>query len=290
MRRAFALPLILWMMSSVAIGAEPAQPIKLDLSCTADLTLQRSLTIKASQQDITTATKVVERAEGLTRFSADANASYYRLNAPVTLQSKTIPVDGTSITIPGQVVADQNVTFANIRALYPLYNAGRYRYGIRSARYGVTEAQDNAADTELSIVLQTARTYLAAIYGRENVRVNQESLKSYQEHLTTSQKMRKEGVATDYDVTRAEAAVEDQKKSLANASNQYELALANLRTALLLPKDACLDLQGGFFEVPAQQPVSIARRKLQCRQSRCCAGWRASRVHCSSPRSPCGRS
>jgi outer membrane protein TolC len=83
-------------------------------------------------------------------------------------------------------------------------------------------------------------------------------LKSYQEHLSQAQKSRKEGTATDYDVIRAEAAVEDQRKRLTDVCNQYELALANLRTALLLPKDAPIDLQGGFFDAPAQQPVGQA--------------------------------
>jgi outer membrane protein TolC len=124
--------------------------------------------------------------------------------------------------------------------------------------YGVLEAQNAAADTELAVVLQTTRTYLSAIYGKENVKINQESLKSYQEHLSQAQKLRKEGVATDYDVIRAEAAVEDQRKRLADVSNQYELALANLRTALILPKDALINLQGGFFEIPTQQEVTQA--------------------------------
>lgn len=258
MGRAFILLIILLGMSSVVLGADQAQPIKIDLSCTADLAVQRNLTIKASRQDITTAGKVVERVKGLNRFNASANVSYYRLNAPITLNSESVPIDGSTITIPGQTVADQNVYFANIQVAYPLYNAGRVRYGIRSATYGVTEAQNSAADTELSVLLQTTRTYLAAIYGRENVRVNQESLQSYQEHLDQAVKSRKEGVATDYDVIRAEAAVEDQKKRLTDVCNQYELALANLRTALLLTKDAPIDLQGGFFDIPGEQPVSQA--------------------------------
>lgn len=256
--RAFLLLLVLSLLTSAAAVAQQPQPVTINLACTVDLTLQRSLTIKASKQEITTATNVVQIAQGLNGFAMDANASYYRLNAPITLKNETIPFDGSEITIPGQTVADQNVTFANLRADYPLYNAGRIRYGIRSAQFGVCEAQSNSADTELSTVLQTTRTYLAAAFGKENVRVNQESLVSYQAHLDSTQKMRKEGVATDYDVTRAESAVEDQKKRLATACNQYELALANLRTALLLPKDAPIDLQGGFFEPPAQQPVDQA--------------------------------
>ena len=256
--RAFVLLVVLSLIWPAAAVAQQPQPVKIDLACTADLAVQRSLTIKASQQDIVTASKGVARAKGQNTLNAMATASYLHFNAPITLPSETVPVDGFSVAIPGQTVADQDVVFANVEAQYPIYNGSRYRYQIRSATYGVTEAQNNAADTELSIVLKTTRTYLGAIYGRENVRVNQESLTSYQEHLSQTQKMRKEGVATDYDVSRAESAVEDQKKTLAKVCNQYELALANLRTALLLPKDAPIELQGGFFEVPDQKPVDQA--------------------------------
>ena len=48
---------------------------------------------------------------------------------------------------------------------------------------------------------------------------------------------------------RAESAVEDQKQRLTQVRNQYELALADLRTALLLPGDAPINLQGEFFDV-----------------------------------------
>lgn len=258
MGRILILTLVLLGISSVALRSQQAQPITLDLACTAELAVQRNLTIKASQQDVVTATKGVARAKGLSQLSATGSAAYLHLNAPITLPSQTFPAGGTTVTFPGQTVANQEVYLASVQVTYPLYNAGKFRYGVRSARSGVAEAQDAAGDAELSIVLQTTRTYLAAVYGRENVRVNQESLNSYQEHLSQTQKMRKQGVATDYDVTRAESAVADQEKTLANSCNQYELALANLRTALLLPKDAPIDLHGGFFEVPGQQPVDRA--------------------------------
>lgn len=258
MRRALVLLPVLWMMSLLAAEAQQPQPVKIDLACTADLAIQRSLTIKASQQDIVTATKGVARAKSQERFSANATASYLHFNAPITLPSETLPVDGFTVTIPGQTVADQDVVFANVFAQYPIYNGSRYRYLARSATYGVSEAQNTAADTQLSVVFQTTRTYLSAIYGRENVRVNQESLKSYEEHLSQTQQLLKEGVATDYDINSAEAAVANQRKRLANACNQYELALANLRTALILARDVPLDLQGGFFEVPAERMVNQA--------------------------------
>lgn len=250
--------LIVLIISPGVLAAECAQPIRIDLAETAQLAVQRNLTIKASRQNITTAARLVDQAEGLSNINVNATASYYRLNSPLTLNSQTIPVDGMQATIPGQTLAAQNVYFANLSARYPLYNGGRIRYHIRDATYKVAEARYGAENTQLATVLQVTRTYLAAVYGRENVRVNQESLKSYKEHLDQARMSRKEGVATDYDVIRAEAAVEDQTKQLTNVQNQYELALANLRTALLLDKNAPIDLRGDFFDIPSEQPVDRA--------------------------------
>ena len=58
--------------------------------------------------------------------------------------------------------------------------------------------------------------------------------------------------------SRAESAVEDQKQRLTQVRNQHELALANLRTALLLPCDAPINLQGEFFDF-AMQPETGSR-------------------------------
>jgi outer membrane protein TolC len=252
-----SLPTVLFVSPRVS-AAESVQPIRLDLAETAQLAVRRNLTIKASQQNITTATRLVEQAKGLSDVNLSATASYYHLNSPITLSPQEVPVDGMIATIPGQIIANQDVYFANLQARYPLYNAGRIRCLIRSADYGVAEAQNSAANTQLATVLLVTRTYLAAVYGRENVRVNRESLKSYQEHLDQSRMSRKEGVATDYDVIRAEAAVADQTTRLTDVQNQYELALANLRTALLLDKNAPIDLQGSFFDIPSEQPVDQA--------------------------------
>lgn len=262
MRRAFVLPLFLWMMMWLsALWAAEAQPVRVDLASATDLALGCSLTIRASAQNITTANKVVDQVKGLGYGHLNLNANAYHLNSPIVLQPQTFPFDDTAITIPGQTVANQDVRSANLVGSYPLFDAGRVRYGTRSATYRVAEAQNVYCDTRLSVVQQSGRTYLAAIYGRETVRLNEASLKSYQEHLDSARKSRKEGVATDYDVIRAESAVEDQKKRLAEVQNQFELALANLRTVLNLSKDACIDLQGGFFDIPNQGTVCDAEER-----------------------------
>ncbi|HEX2950493.1 MAG TPA: TolC family protein [Armatimonadota bacterium] len=264
MRRIFVLLLVCCAFSFTATGQEQTQPITqdqpitLDLCNTVTLAMQRNLAIKAARQDITTASKVVDEVKSRRNLHADLDASYLRLNAPITLDSKIIDINGVPYTIPGDTVADENVFFANVNATYPLYDAGRVRYGVRSAQSLVTEASNLADDTKLAQMLQTALIYLSAIYSKENIRVNEQSLISYQRHLAEATRSRQEGTATDYDVTRAETAVEEQQKRLTITRNQYALALENLRKALQLPKDTPIDLQGTLFDVPEQPPVAQA--------------------------------
>jgi outer membrane protein TolC len=230
------------------LGAqESTERVTVNLATAAQLAAQRNYLIRAAQQDVATACQVLEQAKGARRLSADLNASYYRLDSPIELLPQTIVLDGTEIVIPGEVVSDVNPYFANVNARYPLYNAGRLRYDVRRAGYGVEEARNSSEEVALNTVLKVTRVYLSAIYGRENVRLNEESLKSYQAHLQTARGMRKEGVATDYDVTSAEAAVSDQEKRLTEARNQYALALDNLRTALVVDRCATVELEGSFF-------------------------------------------
>ena len=230
-------------------GGEQNQPVTLNLAHVVELTVNCNLTLKAAQQDVTTAAKVVEAAKSPGKLHADFNAGYLDINPPITFPSTNLHVAGSTITIPGEEISFQNEVYANVLLRYPLYNAGRIRDSVLSAKEHVTEACNLTADTRLEEIWQTTRIYLSAVFGRENVGVNEESLQAYEKHLSDTQKSRQQGTATNYDVIRAESAVEDQKQRLTQIRNQYELALANLRTALLLPGDAPINLQGNFFDV-----------------------------------------
>jgi outer membrane protein TolC len=258
MRQLTVFVIFLLSLASPVLGVDAAQPIDIDLATTVQMTEQRALPIKSSQQNIVTATKNVRHAEGTNSVQVDLDASYYHLNDELRLQDRTLFFDDTQVIVPGETIANQDVFFANISAAYPLLNFGRIRYDIRRARYTLAETTNYAADTRLSTIYQVSSTYLAAVYGKENVRVNQESLRSYEEHLDQARKSRKEGTATDYDVIRAEAAVEDQRKRLTEVQNSYDLALANLRLALLLDKNTPINLKGNFFNVAPTQTIDLA--------------------------------
>jgi len=81
------------------------------------------------------------------------------------------------------------------------------------------------------------------------VRLNESALDSYKEHLNHADSAFRQGTAAKYDVIRAEAAVTEQEKRLIEARNQYDLALAALRTALVLTDSTSIEVAGKLFEI-----------------------------------------
>ncbi len=251
------------------VVAPPQAPavMPVDLASISKLVAERNPTIAAMRQNVATASQVVAQAKAQTRGRADFGASYLHFEQPVTINGATIPLPGGLVTIPGQTIIPENTLLTDISATYPLYTGGRLQYNIERACFSMNEAEGKACDTELNVVLQASRAYLAALYGRENVRANEEALRSYQTHLDQTRLMHREGTATGYDVTRAEAAVKEQERALAEARNQYGQAIENLQAALSV--DAChdctaLDVVGDFFEAePACDVCQAADSALQ---------------------------
>src|SRR5208337_4594581 len=57
------------------------------------------------------------------------------------------------------------------------------------------------------------------------------------------------GTAARYDVIRAEAAVSEQEKRLIEARNEFDLAVAALRTSLVLADATPIEVAGALFEI-----------------------------------------
>ncbi len=235
--------------------------LPIDLATASQLASNRNPAVRAARQSVVTAAQVVDQARGAKRGSADLNASYFHLNRPITLNGTTLGEDGLELVIPGSQIADENVLFANLQGRYPLYTGGRLDYNVERACLSVKENEDIACDAQLTIVSQAVRSYLAALFGKENVRANEASLQSYQAHLAEARAMRRQGTATDYDVTSAEAAVTDQENRLAQARKRYSLAVENLQDALALDKCTCLNVQGCFFNVAPECSMCDAEDK-----------------------------
>lgn len=247
---------------STAVAAADAPPLTVDLGKTAQLTVERSLTLKASHQAVDTARDVLREAKGYRYGRASLTGEYLHLNEAPSIPTPAVdlPIAANKvlhIALPPVEVAPQDIVRITAQAGYPLYTGGKIDAAIRAASAGVSARQSVALDTEASTILGSTQIYLGTLLTREVVHVQEDALASYQQHLAQAQKAFAAGVVARYDVIRAETAVKEQEKRLTEARNQYDLALAALHTALNLDAGTPLQVAGTLFEV--NEPLTLAQ-------------------------------
>jgi outer membrane protein TolC len=248
--RAFVSSLLL--TASLTLVAQ--DPIRLDLASVASLCRGRNWAAKRAHQDVTTANAVLRERESLHWGRIDFQTQYLRLNDPVHIES---PIPGNLVSVLGMSqlttpVGPQDSLHVTVEGGVPIFTGGKIHYAVRAAREGVNATSSAASDVDADVTLEAERDYLAVLLTRDVVDLDQEALKSYQDHLEHARVSYREGVVANYDVIRAEAAVKEQEKRLIEAQNQHDIAVAALRTSLALEDEAPVDIAGRLFEIEDQ--------------------------------------
>ena len=245
------------MMTST--GSVAQDVVRLDLAQTAALARERSLLIRAARQDVATQKFIVDEAKALRYGKVQVDAGYLRLDAPISISSDPVHVPilgGLTLSVPPVVIAPADYAHVRLEAGLPLYTGGKITNAIAAARAGQEAAEEFSEDAEASAILDASQLYLGALLARDVVLLHQQSLESYRRHLAEARTAYKTGIAANYDLVRAEAALAEQEKRLIEARNRSALVEAALRTSLDLPADTKLELQGALFEPPSPQTLA----------------------------------
>lgn len=221
----------------------------------ADMVLDRSLEVKAAWKASEAAGHVVEQVDALKRGKVGLEGEYMHLNDIVAINSSFSLPFGITIKLPPVEVAPQDLIHLRLQAGYPLSTGGKIEAARLQAECGVEALKCVAEDAQDAAILQASETYLGCILAAEVVSVQEQALDVYGRHLAQAEKAFKAGVVARYDVIRAEAAVKEQERKVTEARNQRDLALAALRTALLIEDEAPLTVVGILLDVP--EPLSL---------------------------------
>jgi outer membrane protein TolC len=243
-----------------AITLVAQEPLQIDMAAAANLAVNRNWTSKQAHQDIATADALAKEAASRRWGKINFDSQYLRLNDPIQIKSpipsNLAPVLGVeSLTTP---LGPQDSLHVNFMAGIPLFTGGRITNTIREANAGKRATTAVASDVDEDVVLEAERNYLSVLLAREIVALNEQALQSYSEHLDHARSAYRQGVAANYDVIRAEAAVKEQEKRLIEAQNQCDLALASLRTSLALEDSTPVEIIGHLFEITEQVDLNQA--------------------------------
>lgn len=169
------------------------------------------------------------------------------------MQSKTTPVD-----------KDSRQDHAQLTQV--LYAGGQIKAAINASKY-LAESQEwrkQAALDELEF--QTKRAYYGCLLACAMTRVAEDSVKTFERHLSDAEQMLSVGLISNFEVLRAKTELGARQSDLVTAKNAQRLALVALRRILALPQDAPIRLSCKMDFVPVTDSLdNLVKTALDAR-------------------------
>lgn len=204
----------------------------LNLTSILDLARERNLDIQSSREELLRARgKDLEGQSGyLPRL--DLSGSYMQQNNAL---------NGTG---------DKEYSGGSLTITQTLYRGGKNRAKKDQAIYFREVANQGIELTTQEVFYLVLDTYYEVLLGKANVQTAQDGLAYAREHLRETERKRVLGIATNFEVIRAEQQESARNTELIAAKNQMESAKINLLTLLRLPQKEEYDVQGSLEYTP----------------------------------------
>ena len=173
-------------------------------------------------------------------------------NADVSL-NYTLLGPASSFSFPGfgsfQLFPTSNFD-EHIGASATLYDFGTRKKNVDLAKTEVQNSKDRLALVRQDLAYRTIQTFYGILFLEKAIRVQNDEIKTLDQHLLITKKKVEAGTATDFDVLTTQvrvAAAQDQEISLENSLANTKIALRRL---LGLPAGSPVNLSGQFEEAP----------------------------------------
>ena len=209
--------------TGTAFAAE-SEVVALNLADSIELALKNNQTIKQSLEDRETALWQYKNARRQTGPTLSYNFSGRRYG-------------NSSGGSPMQTDND----FTNSLTLsIPIYQGGRLKNQRLQTRYALDSAELTLEDTKQEIKLQTTQAYYEILRCRDMMKVREEEVDAFQEHLNKSMIRYREGIVAKSDILASTVSLADAKQNYVTARGEYEKSLANLNNIIGLPTETPL--------------------------------------------------
>lgn len=140
-----------------------------------------------------------------------------------------------------------NESFDNYSAAVTLqqriFDFGRTRAIVEAAREGLRAREWDAEATREDVVVNVKVAYFGLLGQRRLVRVNEETVRQFEQHLHQAEGFFKIGTRPKFDVTKAEVDLTNARLNLIAARNAAEVARVTLANAIGLPDRPINDLE-----------------------------------------------
>ncbi len=127
-----------------------------------------------------------------------------------------------------------------------VFSGGRFIAGRRSTKASLEAGKMDLRATKEEVELAVKKLFYSVLLASETVAIQQDNLRSTQEHLDTVTERYKQGLDSDLIVMRQNVEVANAKTALIQAKNFYEISLVNFLDLLYLDVDKPVSLVGSL--------------------------------------------
>lgn len=160
--------------------------------------------------------------------SVAATAGYSRLD-----EVQSFDVGGGSVSLG----ALDNYS-AGLEVVQPLFRGGASLAAMRSARWGYLLADEQVRQTVQDVIHEVALAYYDALLAQHLFEVNRDAVASSKAHLADVQIKRQQGVASDFDVLRAQVDVSNFEADMIQQQNRIHRARTRILRAMGVSQDS----------------------------------------------------
>ena len=124
----------------------------------------------------------------------------------------------------------------------PIYTGGSQERQIDATRYGINYADLTLENVKQEIKYQTTSAYYQLLQRKALITVEEEAVKTLQEHLNNVNINYEEGTAAKSDVLASKVQLADRQQALVTAQGNYSNAMADLNNLIGLPVITILEV------------------------------------------------
>ena len=219
--------LVLGSLLTVSAGSvSAASTVQLNLEDAVQMALENNRSIKSALANVDV---------------AKWNLSNYRRQTGVTLTASTAYNRANDTLALAQHNGDNNYFTNSASASIPLYNFS-LRSGIEAAGYAVNSADVSLENTKQAVRYTATADYYNILNYKNLIKVQEDSVRAYQEHLDNVNAQYRVGTVAKSDVLASQVNLANAQQALTTAQNNYDIAVATLNNVLGLPTDTVLEI------------------------------------------------
>lgn len=244
--------IILMLFAGTCFLSAQENIMNLDLEKAIQIALEKNTEIKVAKLEIDKSEEKLREARSGLFPNIDASGQYQRyIEKPVIFMPPGSPF--------GEVleIGSNNSYLGTIGASIPIFSLGLYN-GIGVASKSVELNSENLRFTEVATINNVKRLFYSVLLAREFKDVINQSLQNSLDQLENVKRLNEQGVASDYDLLRAEVQVENLRPQVIQAENNYEISKENLKVLIGLKSEQEINILGEFdydgrYDISLQQ-------------------------------------